>query len=1028
MKVNPISWSNCSLRGSARSALTLAGVAIIAIGCSGGSPGDPENRGDFKVVSISTGTGTVYPYRIRTTDQFGNPTTTVVNIESEETMKAHVNGNNGVLPVSTLPTDPVLPDGNPGNHFLHFAFSHKLDPKSIISDLLADQAQSGLTGALNILGYDASTETSATVPGRAFVNGITYYNVSGELLPVRAVIKDVEPLQAIPNAVDIVDEILDKVTLQPLKPPQFLTGRTTGFPNFAGAADLVTTKSFTFVADTNGSLASFEEFPDDRLLRIIVTNAVRDSENDILEQEIGVATTVGADPNPPQVLGYLTSPQILPGNNQVGIDPTGSILIRFNKPVQPGEVGSFFDPLQFVPPSGGVSITVTAAAVTFPVIYHADPVSYGDLMNYIVKPAYNLPGDSPVDVTVQNTTINSLTGQTIGVPVSTRFTTGTGPGIVNAPVAPEAVYIGLGGSQPGVSVIDLNGCGQGSGDITNTRWPLNPNIGVPGVVPSMAPGTSNLDAGSGGALTLCKDTNLNTRLLRDPIVSDVTDIHIGAPLDLIFNNENINRNASRSNQINQLLGVQMSGNTITQPPVPNPPRFIFPPPNPDRAIFAEEPAVKSSLGPPGALVTGGPPAGCLAVGLNLLVQGNPFSTLQNEFGVYGTTFMGVFVGPQPPPGSPPPPPPFCPFTSRQQVGHFLYVLDRDNRQVLVVNSNRFTVLDTIPLSDPVSMAMSPTMTRLAVTNFASASVSFIDIDPTSSTFHTVVAETRVEQGPSGIAWQPDGEDILVVSTDSNFLTIISALDLTVRRSLGGFLNGPIDVVATERYFGNGNTSGVYYAYILNSNGTVAVYESGPDGVNGFGFNDIIGSVTNVSFPRARAMFFDMSTGFGGVLIGHTDDSGLGMVSRLTLTSTTLGVLPLNPVSGGFILPPTYRQKEWTVTQRFGGSTLPGQPPRDQMSGNSVIDICTDEMINFGGFVGQPNLLAPGYTQTPYIHSGKHVLKITAGGGLVHAAQPRLLFVALSDVGNVDVFELQTATRIATLDAPGVRVVSSYWRQ
>jgi hypothetical protein len=86
------------------------------------------------------------------------------------------------------------------------------------------------------------------------------------------------------------------------------------------------------------------------------------------------------------------------------------------------------------------------------------------------------------------------------------------------------------------------------------------------------------------------------------------------------------------------------------------------------------------------------------------------------------------------------------------------------------------------------------------------------------------------------------------------------------------------------------------------------------------------------------------------------------------------------------------------------------------------------MINFGGFVGQPNLLAPGYTQTPYIHSGKHVLKITAGGGLVHAAQPRLLFVALSDVGNVDVFELQTATRIATLDAPGVRVVSSYWRQ
>jgi DNA-binding beta-propeller fold protein YncE len=610
--------------------------------------------------------------------------------------------------------------------------------------------------------------------------------------------------------------------------------------------------------------------------------------------------------------------------------------------------------------------------------------------------------------------------------VTTRFTTGTGPGIVNAPVAPEAVYIGLGGSQPGVSVIDLNGFGQGTGDINNTRFPLNPNIFV-ATVPPMAPGTSNLDAGSGGALTLVKDTNLNTRLLRDPIVSDVTDIHIGAPLDLIFNNENINRNASRANQINQLLGQQMSGNTITQPPVPNPPRLIFPPPNPDRAIFAEEPSVKSSFGPPGTLLTGGPPANCLAIGLNQLVNGNPFASSQNEIGLFGTTFMGVFVGPQPPPGSPPPPPPFCPFTSRQQVGHFLYVLDRDNRQVLVVNSNRFTVLDTIQLSDPVSMAMAPDMTRLAVTNFASASVSFIDIDPTSQRFHEVVAETQVEQGPSGIAWQPDGEDILVVSTESNFLTIISALDFTVRRSLGGFLNSPTDIVVTERYFGHGNLGGVYYAYILNGNGTVAIYESGPDGVNGFGFNDMIGSVTNANFPRAKSMFYDMSTGFGGVLIGHTDDTGLGMVSRLQLTSSSLGLQPINQVQGGFILTPTYRQKEWSVIQRFGGIT-PGTPLRDLMTGNSVIDLCTDDLTNYGGLYGQTNALTPTNPATPYLHSGKYTIRLTPGGGLIPGSAPRFLFVALSDVGNVDIFELQTATRVATVDAPGVRVVSSYWRQ
>ncbi len=982
----------------AAATLPLLGLAGLLAGCTGGSKGDPDNRGDFKVVSVSTGSGSVYPYRIRTTDQFGNPTSTVVNIESEDTLKKFVNGNNGVLPVATLPVDAVLPDGTPGNHFLHFTFSHKLQIESILSNLLADQSNSGLVGSIALLAYDPSTETSVTLRGRGFVNGYTYFNTGGALQLVRA-------LEADGNKVKVLDP------------------RANGFPNYAGAADLVSRKSFTFIADDDNDLTALDTFPGDRLLRILVTNAVRDSENDILEQEIGVATTVGSDPNPPQVLGFTTLPQIQPGNGQTGVDPTGSILVRFNKPVQPGRVGTFFDPNLFTPPTGGISLSVTSAAATFPVIYYADPVSYGDLMSYFIKPAYSLPGNSQVDVTVLSTTITSLIGDPIGSPITTSYTTGDGPGLVNAPVAPEAIYIGIGGAQPGVSVIDLHGFGQGTGDPSLSRFPLNPNIGLPGVVPSLAPGTSSLDAGGAGVLTLTQDTNGNTRLLRDPIVGDVTDIHLGAPLDLIYNNENVNRNASRANQINQLLGAAMSGNTITQPPIPNPPRLVFPPPNPNRAIFGEEPTVKSSLGPPGALVTGGPPAGCLAVGLNLLVQGNPFSSVQNEIGVYGSSFMGVFVGPQPAPASPPPPPPFCPFTSRQQVGHFLYVLDRDNRQVLVVNSNRFTVLDSIQLSDPVSMAVSPNMTRLAVTNFASSSVSFIDINPLSGTFHQIVAQTPVESGPTGIAWQPDGEDVLVVSTDANFLTIISALDFTVRRSLGGFLNAPIDVIVTERYFGHGNTSGLYYAYILNGNGTIAIYESGPDGVNGIGFNDIIGSVTNVSFPRARAMMYDMSGGFGGVFIGHTDESGLGQVSRLTLTATPLGALPLNPVSGGFILPPTYRQKEWTVTQRFGGAVN----VQNFMTGNSVIDICFDDMLNVGGLTGQGNLLAPSFATTPYIHSGKHTLKVI-NGAPVAAAQPRLMFVALSDVGNVDVFEIGTGTRIATIPVPGVRTVTNYWRQ
>ena len=62
-----------------------------------------------------------------------------------------------------------------------------------------------------------------------------------------------------------------------------------------------------------------------------------------------------------------------------------------------------------------------------------------------------------------------------------------------------------------------------------------------------------------------------------------------------------------------------------------------------------------------------------------------------------------------------------------------------------------------------------------------------------------------------------------------------------------------------------------------------------------------------------------------------------------------------------------------------------------------------------------------------VHSGKHALKVL-GGAAVSAVSPRFLFVALSDVGKVDVMEVLTGRKVGSIDVPGVRVVSSYWRQ
>jgi hypothetical protein len=987
-------------------AAAFPALALLLSGCSGGTAGDRANRGPFKVNQISTGLGQVFPYRIRQVDSQGNPTPTIVNIETIDTLKANVNANNGVLPVTALATTATLPNGSPGNQFLVFRFSHKLRIDSILSDQLANQTNSGLTTAVSLVTYNPTTESTSTIPGRGFVGGYTFYNESGEL-----VLREAVRINSGGN-VEIVD------------------ARADGFPlGFTGDIDLVEPSSFTFIPDTDNNLTTFETFPTGFLLRLVVTNAVLDSENKVLETEVTTATTVGPDPNPADVLGFSPGRtlQITPGNNDVNVDPTTTILVRFNKPVQPGDVGAFFTTTNLVPPSGGMTLSVTAAAQTFPVIYYADPLNYADLSNYRIRPAYTLPGQSTVDVRVNQTAIRDLNTRNLGNTVNTPFTTGDGPGIINAPVAPDVVYIGVGGSRPGVQAIDLNGLGQGTGDINNTRWPLNPNIGAPGVSPVLAPGRTNLDAGSAGVLTLVKDSNGSTLLLRSPQVGQIGDIHIGCPLDLVFNNENINRNATRANMMNPVSLTGTVGNSITVPPHPNPPRLLFPPPNPARSIFGEEPTVTSSQGPPGVVVTTNPP--CNVSPTNLLKTGNPYANQSTQVGIYGHLVEAVFYGPQPPPASPPPPTPFCPLTSRQQVGHFLYVLDRDNRQVLVVNSNRFTVLDTIKLTDPFSMAMAPNLRVLAVTNFASSRVSFIDVNPLSDKFHQVIGETRVERGPTSIAWQPDGEDILVVSPGANAVTVVRALDFTVRRTIAGFLNNPIDVAVTPRYQTTGYASGIYFAYILNANGSVAIYESGPDGVNGYGFNDVVGIVPNTNFRRPRGIKLDYNSNNSAAFIAHVEEGAGGtaaQISRLELTASPIGQIPISPNSGGFILPPTFRQKEWTVTQRFGGLNAT-TPVKDLMSGTAIVDFAVDEMWNYGAAGDQVTPFNSAVPLSPMLHSEKSAMKIV-GGGVVQPYQPKLMFVALGDSGKVDVFEINTGRKVRTIEVPGVSVVATYWRQ
>ncbi len=595
----------------------------------------------------------------------------------------------------------------------------------------------------------------------------------------------------------------------------------------------------------------------------------------------------------------------------------------------------------------------------------------------------------------------SLTAQSSErIPVQPLQASGGNARTVNAPVAPEAIYVGVGGASPGVSVIDTNGFGQGTGQLAASNWPKNPSIGQPGTYPSLSIGTSSLDAGGAGPLTLTLDQLGSPLLVDSTDVGTILDLHLGHPLDKVYNNGNINIYATGPNQINPATMTHQIGNTIMVAPHPNPPRVIFPSPNPIMGIVSEEPTVTSSSGPPGTVTTTAPP--CFFSSTNQLVKGNPFGPIP---GLFDVNFGGVFYGPQPPPPSPPPPPPFCPFTSRQQVGHFLYALDATRKEVVVLNSNRFTVLARIPMPDPQSMAMSPNLRWLAVANGSTGTIEFIDVEPFSQRFHRVIAKVNVGPGPTALAWQPEGEDLIVVNRNAGTLSLISGVNLRLRRTLQSrFLQAPIDVVATARQTRIGYNTGTWFAYVLNANGRIAVFESGPDSI---GYDNVIGLVRD-TFPGATTMQPDTTSFESAIWIAHRDSAGLGQVSRLELQVRREDPRRVKRDR------PSKRGRTWAVTSRIGG-----------FSGKVLVDLAFDDIRNNGAFPDARSALIPGLRYAE--HSGKGHVK-SLKGCPAPAAIPQLMFVAASDTGKVDVIDIDSGRLLRTLDTPGVTCLAHYWRQ
>ncbi|MBC8329858.1 MAG: hypothetical protein H8E31_14050, partial [Planctomycetes bacterium] len=347
----------------------------------------------------------------------------------------------------------------------------------------------------------------------------------------------------------------------------------------------------------------------------------------------------------------------------------------------------------------------------------------------------------------------------------------------------------------------------------------------------------------------------------------------------------------------------------------------------------------------------------------------------------------------------------------------LCVLETDSSQIGVLNSNRMNVLATIPVADPADLAMAPDLNLLAVSNKGTNTVTFIDTNPNSPNFHTVLKVTsmvdtlnnRIGLAPSEIVWQPDDEDILVVCEDSNSMALISSGSLEVRKIIPG-VSQPRLIAVTNRDAAYGFLTGLYYAIVLAQDGTATIFESGPDGIQGIGFDTFIGipSLQGQSgFDSPTTIQPDTNSFFHGTFIGHRKN-GVGTVSNLHLKDAPLGTRNLS--LNGFVPDPNFRAKEFTVNREF----------TNILSSSSVVDLALDNLSNFGGIL----TLTSQYTSPKIIqHSSKSLIRATQTVGA-----PRFLFVANSN-GKLDIINLGTGTLyVPSLTVPGLQVLCDFWRQ
>lgn len=576
------------------------------------------------------------------------------------------------------------------------------------------------------------------------------------------------------------------------------------------------------------------------------------------------------------------------------------------------------------------------------------------------------------------------------------------------------------GDATGGSPIGIGGNPDGS--------PFGPSTPIPGINEGSSGSTANLNSPltlyPEGFETPLRNSDGDVRLAASPDVGALSDMEVGGFLDNLFF-DSLNASVLNAFHVSFVAGAFVSSNTISDPPVPNPPPLRLPVGLPPvDIVFSQQKLLKPAFVIEGDEVWTGC-FGCSCTGSErVLLRPNPVNPLLGDLphpfpqsGPGWQTF-GLFT---------------IPFAARQQIGNFLYVADRDQGGVSVLNSNTFSVIDRITLPDPTGLGISPELRSLYVSNFNADSLSIIDTDPFSGGFHTEVARVNTGSGPRSVAVQPGNEDVLVANFLGDSMSILDVSSQTIRNTVSGPFSRPWEIIVAPRQTGSGWLNLIYMAYIgSQGTGDIVIYESGPTGATGFGADDIRWAVSNPSpFDDMAGMAYDGNTAAGasvnlpgGVFVAHRDsETGLAMLTRVSFVSQlpAAGSFPGVPLPGTILSSPGVIQRVFEPIAFWGGPMVPfsqhlnpgGQDQGPYDVASSDISAAKFHSPVAGSIVGpagpQPyyktNLGAqvPPVLGVPFANA-KHPHRLDPAGNIVPTAVPDRMYISFPGDNRVSVID------------------------